>query len=561
MMAGMTETPHPLYDRHADTLNRALTAISQRGYWSAYPESPSPRVYGETAAADGKAAFEAYLGRDFPLDQAGDGSTVATEVSPFGVDLGVRYPHAAADQLTTAATTALPSWRDAGPQTRAGVCLEILDRLHRNIFELANAVQFTSGQAFVMAFQAGGAHALDRALEALAYAYAEMSRHPGTVGWEKAAGKGDPLRMTKTFHVVPRGVALVIGCNTFPTWNSYPGLFASLVTGNPVVVKPHPRAVLPLAVTVRYARQVLAEAGFDPNLVQLAPEAPDEKLASALARHPAVRIVDFTGSTEYGDWLEANARQAQVYTEKAGLNTVVVDSTNDFVGMCRNLGFTLSLYSGQMCTTSQNILIPRDGIETDQGRKSFDEVAAGIAAAVGKLTADPARGVELTGAIVNDGVLERLDEVTKVGEPVLESRTVQHPAFPGAVVRTPTIVRLNADDTATYAREWFGPISFVIGTDSTEHSLAILRDTVGEKGALTAAVYSTEDAVLDAAETAAIEVGVHLSANLTGGVFVNQSAAFSDFHGSGANAAANAALTDGAYVANRFRIVQSRRHV
>ncbi|NIL56034.1 phenylacetic acid degradation protein PaaN [Salinispora arenicola] len=561
MMAGMTETPHPLYDRHADTLNRALTAISQRGYWSAYPESPSPRVYGETAAADGKAAFEAYLGRDFPLDQAGDGSTVATEVSPFGVDLGVRYPHAAADQLTTAATTALPSWREAGPQTRAGVCLEILDRLHRNIFELANAVQFTSGQAFVMAFQAGGAHALDRALEALAYAYAEMSRHPGTAGWEKAAGKGDPLRMTKTFHVVPRGVALVIGCNTFPTWNSYPGLFASLVTGNPVVVKPHPRAVLPLAVTVRYARQVLAEAGFDPNLVQLAPEAPDEKLASALARHPAVRIVDFTGSTEYGDWLEANARQAQVYTEKAGLNTVVVDSTNDFVGMCRNLGFTLSLYSGQMCTTSQNILIPRDGIETDQGRKSFDEVAAGIAAAVGKLTADPARGVELTGAIVNDGVLERLDEVTKVGEPVLESRTVQHPAFPSAVVRTPTIVRLNADDTATYAREWFGPISFVIGTDSTEHSLAILRDTVGEKGALTAAVYSTEDAVLDAAETAAIEVGVHLSANLTGGVFVNQSAAFSDFHGSGANAAANAALTDGAYVANRFRIVQSRRHV
>ena len=82
--------------------------------------------------------------------------------------------------------------------------------------------------------------------------------------------------MTKTFHVVPRGVALVIGCNTFPTWNSYPGLFASLVTGNPVIVKPHPRAVLPLAITVRYAREVLAEAGFDPNLVQLAPEAPGE---------------------------------------------------------------------------------------------------------------------------------------------------------------------------------------------------------------------------------------------------------------------------------------------
>lgn len=442
---------------------------------------------------------------------------MATEVSPFGVALDVRYPHAGADQLVAAATAALPAWRDAGPKARVGVCLEILDRLHRNIFELANAVQFTSGQAFVMAFQAGGAHALDRALEAVAYAYAEMTRHPGTAGWEKAAGKGDPLRMSKTFHVVPRGVALVIGCNTFPTWNSYPGLFASLVTGNPVVVKPHPRAVLPLAITVRYARQVLAEAGFDPNLVQLAPEAADEKLASTLALHPAVKIVDFTGSTEYGDWLETNARQAAVYTEKAGLNTVVIDSTDDFTGLCRNLGFTLTLYSGQMCTTSQNLLIPRDGIATDQGHKSFDEVAAGIAAAVGKLTADPARGVELTGAIVNDGVLERLDEVTKVGEPVLESRTVEHPAFPGAVVRTPAIVKLDAGDTATYSREWFGPISFAIATDSTEHSLRILRETVGEKGALTAAVYSTDEAVLDAAEAAAIDAGVHLSCNLTGG--------------------------------------------
>ena len=64
---------------------------------------------------------------------------------------------------------------------------------------------------------------------------------------------------------------------------------------------------------------------------------------------------------------------------------------------------------------------------------------------------------------------------------------------------------------------------------------------MGAQGALTAAVYSTDEAVLDAAEEAAIDVGVHLSCNLTGGVFVNQSAAFSDFHASGANPAANAA--------------------
>ena len=87
--------------------------------------------------------------------------------------------------------------------------------------------------------------------------------------------------MEKTFTVVPRGVALVIGCNTFPTWNSWPGLFASLVTGNPVVVKPHPAAVLPLAITVQVCQEVLAEAGFDPNLVTLAAEDPADRLAAS----------------------------------------------------------------------------------------------------------------------------------------------------------------------------------------------------------------------------------------------------------------------------------------
>jgi hypothetical protein len=189
----MTETPHPLYSKHADTLNRALTAISERAYWSAYPESPSPRVYGEDAAARGEAEFRAYLGNRFPLDQPGTRDWVSTERSPFGVDLDVEYPHGDPEALLAAAAEALPAWRDAGPQTRVGVCLEILARLHAHIFELANAVQFTTGQAFVMAFQAGGAHALDRALEAIAYAYAEMTRHPASASWEKPAGKGDPL--------------------------------------------------------------------------------------------------------------------------------------------------------------------------------------------------------------------------------------------------------------------------------------------------------------------------------------------------------------------------------
>jgi hypothetical protein len=65
--------------------------------------------------------------------------------------------------------------------------------------------------------------------------------------------------------------------------------------------------------------------------------------------------------------------------------------------------------------------------------------------------------------------------------------------------------------------------------------------------------------VIDAASDAFARAGVALSVNLTGGIYVNQSAAFSDYHVTGANPAGNACLTDAAFVANRFRVAMVRR--
>ncbi len=552
-----------LFDAHAELLTKAVEATRSRAYFSAFNESPSPRVYGENAAADGKAAFETHAGTTFPLDTPGAAGTVASEKSPFGFPLDVSYPRVTpdgVDELMAAAGAGMNAFRDAGPQARAGVCLEILHRLHARVFELANAVQHTSGQAFVMAFQAGGANALDRALESVAVAYDEMTRHPHTVVWEKP-GKGEPLRMEKTFTPVPRGVGLVVGCNTFPTWNSWPGLFASLACGNAVVVKPHPGAVLPLAITVQVAQEVLRDAGFDPNLVTLAAEDPADGLAAVLALRPEVRLVDFTGSNSFGDWLEEHAKQAVVFTEKAGVNTVVLDSTDAFKAMCFNLAFSFALYTGLMCTAPQNVFIPADGIDTDEGRKSPSEVAAGIEAAFGKLLGDDARAVELLGGVVNDGVLTRLAAAPSQGRVLVESREVRHPSYDDAVIRTPALIGLSVADASVYEAECFGPVAYLIETPSTTESIAEFRRTVLAHGAMTASVYSTSAAVVEEMRDAALDAGVALSENLTGGVFVNQSAAFSDFHGTGANPAANASFTDTAYVASRFRWVQSRRHL
>jgi phenylacetic acid degradation protein paaN len=326
--------------------------------------------------------------------------------------------------------------------------------------------------------------------------------------------------------------------------------------------------VLPLAISVDAARSVLREAGFDPALVQLAAEADGEGLARTLAEHDEVRIIDYTGGPGFGAWLEENgaARGQLVYTEKAGVNTVVVDSTDNLRGTLGNLAFSLALYSGQMCTTPQNIYVPRDGIDTDEGHLSFEEFGARLGAAVSKLTGDDARAVELLGATVNEGVRASARGLAALAEEaggtvVLDSRSVSHPAYPDAVVQAPGLVALDANREDVYTQECFGPVTFLIGTASTQQSLAQFRDTVREHGAMTASVYSTQEGVLDAAREAAADAGVALSENLTGPVFVNQTAAFSDYHGTGANPAANAAYVDAAFVASRFRVVTSRRHV
>ena len=572
--------PHPVPDSapqaaralvgvHAEALAQAIEALGTRSWHSRYPESPSPRVYGEGAADAGREAFEGRLTRHFDelADQPATDAWLGAEVSPYGPSLRVEYPHQQVDGLLAAAAAAMGPWRDAGAEVRAAVCLDALDRIHAGSFEMSHAVMHTTGQPFVMAFQAAGPHAQDRGLEAIAHALLEQRRMPASVVWEKP-GRGEPVRLAKEYRIVPRGVALVIGCNTFPTWNSYPGLFASLATGNAVVVKPHPRAVLPLALTVSAIRESLRANGFEPDLVTLAVEADGEGLARTLALHPAVALVDYTGGADFGNWLQSQAATParSVFAEKSGVNSVVLDSTDDLAGLLANLAFSFCLYSGQMCTTPQNVLVPRAGIQTDQGRLSFDEVAARLAGAVRDLTADDVKAVELLGATVNDAVRASAAGLAELatacdGQVVLESRLVQHPGYPDAVVRAPGVVSLDVSATSAYERECFGPVVLVVATDSTEQSLKRFVETTREHGAMTAAVYSTSEAVLEGAREAAMNAGVALSENLTGQVYVNQTTAFSDLHGTGANPAANAAYVDAAFVASRFRVVTTRRQL
>lgn len=96
-------SPHLLSEKHRPTLDQALDAIRTRAYWSPHPEHP--KAYGEggapgsLSAAEGKAAFDAVLHTRLDLGQPGTDGWTGGEISPYGPELGVEYPHADLDVL------------------------------------------------------------------------------------------------------------------------------------------------------------------------------------------------------------------------------------------------------------------------------------------------------------------------------------------------------------------------------------------------------------------------------------------------------------------------------
>ena len=70
-----------LFERHHTTLQAATDAAAKRDYWSAYPEVPSGKIYGETAKDDGLASYKARLAQPFHLPgHPADKSPVGVEI-------------------------------------------------------------------------------------------------------------------------------------------------------------------------------------------------------------------------------------------------------------------------------------------------------------------------------------------------------------------------------------------------------------------------------------------------------------------------------------------------
>lgn len=552
-----------LFEKHHPVLTKAIDALHARTFFAAFPEMPSPAVYGETADPDGLEKFKSWrVKQQFTdLKQTGSDGWIGQEESPyFQEPLRIAYPSYPVETLIKQSTAALAPWRKTSADERAGILMESLEGMKKRFYEIAYATMHTTGQWFMMAFQASGPHAADRALEAIAAGYEELQRFPAKALWDKPMGKYN-IQLNKEWRAVPKGISLVIGCSTFPTWNSVTGIYGSLMTGNPVIVKPHPGSILPIAIVVAEIQRVLAENNLDPNICQLAPDTFDKMITKELAEHPSVKLIDFTGNSAFGSYLEALPGKT-VFTEKTGVNSVILDSVEDIDKAAANLAFSVNLYSGQMCTAPQNFYIPEGGIDSPAGKISFDQVAEKMVAQINSLVDNPKAAPYVLGAIQNKKTVERIGEAEKLpGKVWLKSRTFENPMFKTPRVATPVVVEVDASKKEIFSKELFGPIVLLIKTKNTNQSISLAKEMAVQHGAISCGAYTTNPAVREKIADEMALAATPVSFNLTGGIYMNQNAAFSDFHVTGGNPSGNASFTNPEYVTKRFTWVGHREPV
>ncbi|MBC3437738.1 aldehyde dehydrogenase family protein [Pseudomonas sp. BW16M2] len=552
-------------EQHGPMLLAATAAVRTRQPFS--PFSDDLTDYDAKLIEQGEKKFNSLLGNPFTVEPGVvDGAAdrrAGAERSPYGFDLGITYRAEAFDTLVERADGAMRKWQQLDVELRCALLCEVIARLHADTFLFAHVGMHTSGHGLFMGFHANAIHAQARALESVANVF-EVSRGlTCQLENELLVGQGPAQRIQRDFRVMPAGLSLVFAGQVVPTWGAYPGLFASLAAGCPVVLVAHANAVLPIALTVRTIKAACAQVGVPHDIVNLFHS---DNLAHYrdAARHDAVRLVDYMGGAEFGSWLRQHAWQARVMTQQSAQTSVLVHSTADYDGMLENLAFGLCSYSAQLCTSPQNIYLLAEGIGVPGGRVTVERFQHDLVARVEEVLGRFAPPRELLGAVLDRSRLAeiRACEDAHFARVLRRAEVLEDVEYPQACILSPSVIEVRpgfASSVEHYAREVRGPVSFIIGKPDMREVLAELRRIGQAYGVLGLGLYTTDAGVESAMGQVAAQIGALLSTNFCENFFISQCAVFTDLHGGAIGPAADVTYGGPGFYHARLRMTEQRK--
>jgi acyl-CoA reductase-like NAD-dependent aldehyde dehydrogenase len=122
-------------------------------------------------------------------------------------------------------------------------------------------------------------------------------------------------------------------------------------------------------------------------------------------------------------------------------------------------------------------------------------------------------------------------------------------------------VEVDSSKKDIFSKELFGPIVLLIKTKNTDESIQLAQEMAIQHGAISCGAYTTDAKVKEKIADEMSLAATPVSFNLVGGIYMNQNAAFSDFHVTGGNPSGNASFTNSDYVTKRFTWVGHREPV
>ncbi|MEU9227885.1 aldehyde dehydrogenase family protein [Streptomyces massasporeus] len=266
----------------------------------------------------------------------------------------------------------------------------------------------------------------------------------------------------------PIGVSGQIIPFNYPLQNTARGSAPALAAGCTVVLKPSPEAPLtPLEVA-----RIALECGLPPGVLNVVPG--DAETGAALAGHPGIDQVTFTGSVPTGIKV-AQAAAANVVpsvTELGGKSPFVVFADADFDrAVSAVLGWSFS-NAGQMCSAGTRLLLQR-------GAEEFlDRLVERIAALrVGPGLTDPDIG-PLVAARQRDRVLDYLELARQEGAVARTGGGAPSaPELADGFYIEPTVLTGLTNQARCAREEIFGPVVTVIDFDDADEALEIANDS------------------------------------------------------------------------------------
>jgi aldehyde dehydrogenase (NAD+) len=389
------------------------------------------------------------------------------------------------DRAVAAAVRAFAQWSQTTVEERAEVLQKISAGLSARIDRIARLISAEVGMPITLstAIQAG--------LPVM------------TSGQMAQIVRDFPFEEEVGTSLVVREPVGVVGCIT--PWN-YPlhqvvlKVAPALAAGCTVVLKPSEVAPLTAFVLAEVIEEAAVPAGVF-NLVS----GTGPVVGEAIAAHPQVDAVSFTGSTRAGKRVAELAAQTvkRVTLEMGGKSPNVILDDADLDKAVRNGINNAFLNSGQTCSAWTRMLVPRD--KQDEAVRIATDQAA-------KLTlGDPFADTTRLGPLVSDVQRERVRSYIRKGVEEGARLVVGGADAPEGLDRgyyvQPTIFADVSPDMTIAREEIFGPVLSIMPYDSEDEAVQIANDTVyGLSGAVWAGDSARAEQVARRLRTGQVDV-------------------------------------------------------